>query len=177
LWDPRAEHLWVEFQGWFSFPTGIISFIGLLLNSLAIATFVRWRKADKKLSSGGVHLLTLAVSDITCNLAYAMGFVFRLLVENNLILRNSTILRSTFTEYWRFTGTINRFLTLFITLTRFRVLFFFRQAYQMDRMTEREHIRETICFGILPGAILGVLGGISEIKGKISGRAEGGYHD
>jgi hypothetical protein len=173
LWDSPAEYRWVDFQGWFPYPVGIISFIGLLLNSLVIAAFIRWRKADKKLNVGGVHLVTLAVSDITYNLGFAMGFVLRLLIENNLISRNSTILRSTFGAYLLFTEAINRVLTLFITITRFSILLSFGQAHRRNSMTERENIRETICFGVLPGAMAGVLFAFL----SISESAEGGCHD
>jgi hypothetical protein len=147
------------------------------LNAVVIATFIRIRRTDRKLSSGGIHLLILAVSDITFNLYHALGFVLRILTENNLISKNP-IFFTTFIAYGRSSGFVNRLPTLFIAVTRARVLYSFRQAHRSLEKTEKDHIRETVCFGVLlPTAILGVLAKVLEITRGISESAAGGCYD
>jgi cytochrome bd-type quinol oxidase subunit 2 len=134
------------------------------LNTLVIATFLRIRKTDRKLSSGGIHLLILAVSDVSFNLYYALGFVLRLLKEQDQDRdKEYPTFHVTHGAYAVVSGFVNRYLTLFITVTRARVLFSFRQAHRSLEKTEGNHIRETICFGVLPMAILSVGLGIQEI--------------
>jgi hypothetical protein len=58
--------------------------------------------------------------------------------------------------YGFFNGTVNRFLLLYITFTRARILWSLRHALQSEKKTEKDHIRETILFGLIPGALLGV---------------------
>jgi hypothetical protein len=55
--------------------------------------------------------------------------------------------------------------------------FSFYQARQSLKKTERGHIRETLCYGVLPGAIFGVAARIKVVAGGISEHDAGEFHD
>jgi hypothetical protein len=148
-------------------PTAVIACIGIVANILVIATFGRMRKLDRKLSSCGVHLLVLAVTDLVLSLYYAVGFMLRLLMENNHISK-SWITILTFMSIGVFSGTMNRILTLYITFTRALIVFSLRQANLSRNKSERDHIRETLSCGLVTGAVFGVAVGIAVFTGGIS---------
>jgi hypothetical protein len=66
---------------------------------------------------------------------------------------------------------LNRILTLYIAVTRARVVFSLRQAHQSLKKTERDHIRETTLCGLLPGMIFGGYLGIRVLVDGISTNA------
>jgi hypothetical protein len=63
------------------------------------------RKSDRKLNSGGVQLLILAVSDIGMSLYWALGSILRVLMENNPMFKNLITMLTLF-AYGMFNGGI-----------------------------------------------------------------------
>jgi hypothetical protein len=61
-----------------------------------------------------------------------------------------------FYHYFDFVAPINRVLTLYIAVNRACIVGSFSQASRHLHKTERDHIKETVLFGILPGVVVGI---------------------
>jgi hypothetical protein len=89
------------------------------------------------------------------SLYWALGLVVRLMIESNLLAKDKNAY-----NYWRYyfhlIAPINRVLTLFIAFNRARIVWSLRQAHQSLHKTERDHIKETVLFGLFPGVLLGI---------------------
>jgi hypothetical protein len=151
----HEQYRWKSVQKAYNTPTTVLACISVVLNVLIVVTFLKERKTNRKLSCGSVQLLILAVSDIAVSLLWAPGFVNRLLIENDVSSQNITVF-DILTAYGWFTGSTNRFLMVYIAFTRARLVWSLRQAQMSLRKTERDHIRETVLYGVVPGALFGV---------------------
>jgi uncharacterized membrane protein len=76
-------------------------------------------------------------------------------MESSLLSKN-WIAFMAWLGYGLFIGSVNRFLTLYITFTRARLVWSLRQAQKSLKKSEKDHIRETVFLGIIPGVLLGV---------------------
>jgi hypothetical protein len=104
---------------------------------------------------GSVQLLILAFSDIALSLWWVLGFVMRLLNDNNP-LPNNIIARLLLYLYGILTGNTNRFLTIYIAYSRARIVWSLPQANRSLHKTEKDIIRETIFYGLTPSLLVGV---------------------
>jgi hypothetical protein len=116
-----TQFLWELTQRTCNTPTAVLACISVVLNCLCIVTFLKERKTNKKLLCGSAQLLILAVSEVAIGLTWVLGFVIRLLIENQLSSKNLTAFRF-FRSYGWIIGSINRMLTVYIVFTRARIV-------------------------------------------------------
>jgi hypothetical protein len=151
------QYLW-DFTGRVcNTPTAVLACISYVANFMIIATLLSERKTSKKLSSVSIQLLILAVTDVAFSMWCVSGFVYRVLIEQLFLPKNVTI--TVYHIFWAcgwISASTNRVLTLYITFTRARIVWSLSQANQSLRKTDRDHIRETLLYGVFSGALLGI---------------------
>jgi hypothetical protein len=81
--------------------------------------------------------------------------VLRLLIDYKHLSKNWVVFGVLGFYGWCI-GSVNRFLTVYITFTRARIVWSLAQANRRLHKTERDHIRETIVCGLTPGVVWGV---------------------
>jgi hypothetical protein len=151
----------------FNTPTEVLACISVVLNILVIATFLKIRKSRGKLPQGAIQLLILAISETAASLSWPLGLVYCLFRENGLLGHDKTLLIILF-SYGGFCSGVSRFLTLYIAASKVYVMWSFRHAHRNLQKTEKDHIRETILFGILPGGASSLVLGVTSALTSVS---------
>jgi hypothetical protein len=149
----NLEGLWQHFRRIDNTPTGVLAWISIFLNILVIATFLKVRKSKGKLPQAALQLLILAISEVAASLFWALGLLYFLIIENTSLSKNPTVYMVLF-RFGYISAGLSRVLTLYIVASRVYVMWSFRHAHRSLQKTEKDHIRETILFAVLPGLLL-----------------------
>jgi predicted permease len=151
--NATEEVVWQQSRKLFNTPTVVLGCVSVLLNIFVIVTFMKIRKSKRKLPQAAIQLLILAAAEAAASLNWPLGLVYGLLRENAYFPRSISLLTVLHSYYGYFCCGISRHLTLYIAASRVYVMWSFRHAHQNLQKTEKDHIRETILFGILPSVV------------------------
>ena len=103
---------------------------------------------------GQVHLIFLAISDLSIASVYISGAIWRLFLPGDQRDLKADDFRFWNLIWFAITATftrINRLLTLYITVERARCIFYIHAADRLRQQTTYDHVLQTLTFGVLPG--------------------------
>jgi hypothetical protein len=137
--------------------TTTIAWISIVLNAVVVWTLIKSYKqtvTKRSSSQGQVHLLFLAISDITIGAAYAFPSIWLLFINKNDCDESFVLHFKVWYCFLTIVITVNKVMTVFITAKRAQGVFSIAQSLNVLKQTTKDNVVETFVIGIVGALIL-----------------------
>ena len=136
----------------------LISLVNYPMNSLIIMIMVvQLRDTPGRAKSGQIHLICLAISDMSIGVFYSAGFIwlYFLPTDTQQLVQVDFLSRFRFLCHYDYLATcVNRTLMLHITVKRTQLVLNINAAEDMRARSTRDVVTHVIMSGVLPGVAL-----------------------